>query len=528
MVDSVAALRALSKAAYARAFVTGYRAAGDGGGGSYWYDPSDTTSVDNGGTIIVATDGGRWKLLSLHYVTLKTFGAYGDADTGSPHDDTAACQAALTWAAASGVTLRATAGSYAISSAITVNTTTGGNISQGGRRLSIVGDGKSNTSFVFTGNTNISLITVNGNYNDYFHAEGFRIQRKDAASEFGIGLTINNMVNFTLRAIECFRLDTGIVINDCNAVLLDDVTLRYNRLGLSAFYTSVSVPNAMTFSNCSINSNIQGGVSIVGGVTNVFLNCRLEGNGITDAGTTTAGAKALYIRTHNPVNTDFMSALTMVSCYFEGNAGDADFYGDFRGATTVNISGTLFNRTNVSNYVVNDIVFDGSAMTGSSQPVALEMSGNSFTSQGSYVPDVSRKAINYLHGASYTGFQINDCNIYQNAVDTPLVDGSKDRLRGDQVKVLAMGNITGATGVLNSNYGVTSVTKNATGNFTINLKNSAATAMGSFEHVSGGANAGLIHQITNRTASSITVQWMNPALAAQDPVSFDFVLFPGF
>ena len=61
-VDTVAALRLLDKTKYTRAFVLGDAAPGDGGGGSYWFDVSDTTTADNGVTVIVAVDGGRWKL----------------------------------------------------------------------------------------------------------------------------------------------------------------------------------------------------------------------------------------------------------------------------------------------------------------------------------------------------------------------------------------------------------------------------------------------------------------------------------
>ncbi|WP_175812938.1 glycosyl hydrolase family 28-related protein [Burkholderia contaminans] len=91
VVDSIAALRATNHTFFSRAFVTGYYAPHDGGGGAYQYDPNDTSSADNGGTIIVASDGGRWKLQAIHTVTIRQFGAKGDGTT----DDTAAIQAGL-------------------------------------------------------------------------------------------------------------------------------------------------------------------------------------------------------------------------------------------------------------------------------------------------------------------------------------------------------------------------------------------------------------------------------------------------
>lgn len=101
VVESIDDLRDMTVTGTPQAFVTGYYAQGDGGGGPYWRDDSDTTSADNGGTIIVATDGGRWKL----YVTpggaisIAQFGAVCDSnETGSTGSDRLAqVNAALAW-----------------------------------------------------------------------------------------------------------------------------------------------------------------------------------------------------------------------------------------------------------------------------------------------------------------------------------------------------------------------------------------------------------------------------------------------
>lgn len=91
-VDSIAALRLLSGSRNQRAFVFGYYAKGDGGGGQYYIDQSDTTSLDNGGSIIVAVDGARWKLSGATSVSVRQFGAKGDGVA----DDTSAFVKAVT------------------------------------------------------------------------------------------------------------------------------------------------------------------------------------------------------------------------------------------------------------------------------------------------------------------------------------------------------------------------------------------------------------------------------------------------
>lgn len=97
VVDSMAGLRALSKTSASKfALAIGHGAANDGGGGQYRLDLSDTTSADNNCTVIVALDGGRWKLVFSGTLDARQAGAKGDG-TGA---DAAALQAAFSAAGA--------------------------------------------------------------------------------------------------------------------------------------------------------------------------------------------------------------------------------------------------------------------------------------------------------------------------------------------------------------------------------------------------------------------------------------------
>lgn len=114
-VANITALRALLKTAKSTvAVLAGYYTVGDaGGGGTYVLDPADTTSVDNGGTIIVATDGGRWKLQTKGEVNVRQFGAKGDGVT----DDRAAIQSAIDTFASNGGRIFVPDGVFAIGGA---------------------------------------------------------------------------------------------------------------------------------------------------------------------------------------------------------------------------------------------------------------------------------------------------------------------------------------------------------------------------------------------------------------------------
>lgn len=68
--------------------IKAYHESGMAGGGLFVVDKADKTSADNGGTIIVATNGVRWKRQD-HNLTPEDFGARGDGQA----DDTAAFEA---------------------------------------------------------------------------------------------------------------------------------------------------------------------------------------------------------------------------------------------------------------------------------------------------------------------------------------------------------------------------------------------------------------------------------------------------
>jgi hypothetical protein len=111
-VDTVAELKALRSGQSDTVIVHGYYAAGDGGGGMFYWNSSSTATADNG--VIVqpnsAPSTGRWFRMVDGYISPKFYGAKGDGTT----NDTAAIQAADTFANANGYVLSFRDGTYVI------------------------------------------------------------------------------------------------------------------------------------------------------------------------------------------------------------------------------------------------------------------------------------------------------------------------------------------------------------------------------------------------------------------------------
>ena len=139
MVASIAALRLLLKTGSTHAFITGYYAAGDGGGGHYYCDAADTTSADNGITVIVAADGGRWKLAITGMVSIRQCGVNPSQPRAT---NSARLQAAIDWASPIGHCLYAPEGVYLFGSTITK--------AESFRGVSILGAGRDKCRFDYS------------------------------------------------------------------------------------------------------------------------------------------------------------------------------------------------------------------------------------------------------------------------------------------------------------------------------------------------------------------------------------------
>jgi len=122
VLSTVAELKlAVGKEQGDKAFIGGYYADGDGGGGDFYWD-TVSVEADNGGTIfqVTGTTTGRWKRIYSGSVSVKWFGAKGDWNGTTGTDDTSAFQNAINSLGAKGGVIMYD-GKHLMDSALTIN-----------------------------------------------------------------------------------------------------------------------------------------------------------------------------------------------------------------------------------------------------------------------------------------------------------------------------------------------------------------------------------------------------------------------
>lgn len=292
VVDSITLLRGLLKTSVStHAFVTGYYAAGDGGGGPYYLDVADVVSADNGGTIIVATDGGRWKLIHNDVVSVKQFGAKGDGVT----DDAPAVRRALDiMPARGGTVIYPDVGPYLQSSVVyipqRISVFSGPGIKIIGNNTSIIGSGSNNIFESGTGTMSTGGASNFGQPNEsntsiHYNSsiEGFNF------SNCGIAVRLFNWIQgCTLKKLYGTNFTTMIDTTRCFYLGLEDVQgrpLQDARAATTPIFRFFDSNNTMTFVNvhCSgiTAGSVQKGVGweFDGGVQGIVLpaGCSSEG-----------------------------------------------------------------------------------------------------------------------------------------------------------------------------------------------------------------------------------------------------------
>ena len=136
-ISGLATIQALSAEILGQpqCYALGHTLTGDGGEGLFVYNSTDTTSADNGGTILVDQGGRRWyRNTNGDSISVKWFGATGSGTT----DDTTAIHNCITYCIANGLAVYFPAGTYLYSSLTVSNSGANFKMSGAGRGVTFL------------------------------------------------------------------------------------------------------------------------------------------------------------------------------------------------------------------------------------------------------------------------------------------------------------------------------------------------------------------------------------------------------
>lgn len=204
-LNNYAALR-LNTYAASTIFLLGGQTVGDGAGGIFIYEASDTTSADNGGTIIVDANSRRWYRLYEGALYTSWFGTTGNGVA----DDTTALQAAINFGIASSQDVVAPSGTYILSNTITFNPTADNRgFKFAGEYMGQDGNG---TSFRLTATGKTAIFQVNTNAHLILHWQfaDFRLETTvNHAATYGLLFNSTEYSTHMVRRVSIGAADGG-------------------------------------------------------------------------------------------------------------------------------------------------------------------------------------------------------------------------------------------------------------------------------------------------------------------------------
>ena len=241
--------------------------------GSYVYDAADTTTADNGGTVIVTVGGKRWKWRFISEPTVETYGAYGDG-----RDDSAAFSRCI---AAEDV-VRFYGDLYGV---LNLQPVRNNQSFEGGAttELRIITGGSAAAaafSFVLTYREGVTYRDFAISSDTPGLGKGFY----SPSSIYAANLTVEN-VNF--KASLGFAIDANLIlanVRDCWFGLEGTLGASYQHIRCTGQTPTGSnlTTNANIFENCRFfRSNSAYGIDVQNGLQCIFRNCDFEANNNT-------------------------------------------------------------------------------------------------------------------------------------------------------------------------------------------------------------------------------------------------------
>jgi hypothetical protein len=272
----------------------------------------------------------------------------------------------------------------------------------------------------------------------------------------------NTAFNLTAAAF-CFFNDVVTVAFDTHWDLTDVLSSKwlncrssFGRRGYWARRGTLSYPNALTFFGSHIGSMSEWGMVIDKGSAITINGGSIEGNGLSSYYSSRGGVLL------NAPGNEGQVAATIVGVYFEGNSGLAHLAIDHNGASRqaivkVESSFNLPSQDTKSNYCI-------SAVSGSTDPTLIvDVAGSGFGHFNDYIPDTESP---YLWATGQCRFVGVGSGLYQSSLQAP--KGNLNSFASCNFDGSLANPVNTIANSVVSN--VTSIVKNAVGDFTINFR----------------------------------------------------------
>ena len=280
----------------------------------------------------------------------------------------------------------------------------------------------------------------------------------------GIGLSGDNLANCEFNDLLFYNMEYGYRFTDILSSIFYNVQSKWCKYG-GNFDGKVdaSQANAIEMIRCQWGNNYEYGLYVKSSAQFNFFGGSAEGNGRLGSGATT---DRFGIKLDTPNLNGDMIAATAQGMWFENNAGTADlWYVNGADYMEFNALRCMFLRLHDTLYTDFPIRID---LPASSGDVHAHIDGNTFVGYSPYVADVARPYVKQFVTAGVLTY--SGRNRFADSVETPstFVTG----------QVFARCNFNGtlATPTPSRAQNVASITKNATGDYTITFARAGAVS----------------------------------------------------
>lgn len=455
-------------------------------------------------------------------VDVREFGAVADATTyNSGTNNTPMIQAAIDYANSIGAKVKIPAGRYRIGApGLIISNVIGQSLEA--FRTSLEGEGARGTILLGdSGNFNmISLRGVGNNAGSYSqqYVEKMAVLKSDVQ---GTCVYLDNHYHMSMTNVRTNGGNYGIYMLDVHESSFNNVVGTFANYGVFANRGTFTMPNILSFYNCSFGNCRNYALDIHNPATFVYVGGSIEGSQpIPGASPDPDPVRWACRLIWDDAVGEGTAGATFIGTYFEQNDGVADLWvSNNLVNTTINLIGCSFQRHVV--HTENCIRFE----TSGTAKYNLNLIGNGFRgyTEYGYVTDVNRKYVNIVNPLG--NVKVVDLgNNYYHEIERPNLDKYSGTISQKAVASCYV-NTGDTSGTIEDSLNVASVQRLSAGVYQVNYAHPMTKARNAYSVTPIGFSK-TYYNITAETVNSVTVTFKDFTDVDTD-ARFSLVVFGG-